>query len=63
MILISVGLLIPWAKIRLVKYRLDNLTFLPKGDLNAFIAKEIKHVGAAGEQLGDVFDVDVGMGI
>jgi len=63
LIVLSVGLLIPWAKIRLAKYRMDNLKFLPQGDLNTFIADELRQIGAAGEQLGEVFDVDVGIGI
>jgi uncharacterized membrane protein YjgN (DUF898 family) len=39
-ILFSLGLLIPWAQIRMTRYRLSQLKLLAAGDLDGFIAKE-----------------------
>ncbi len=60
-IVISLGLLIPWASIRMARYRLDNLKLLAADDLDAFIAGEQEKVGAAGEEIIDFFDFDVGI--
>lgn len=57
-ILFSLGLLIPWAKIRLARYRLENLKLLATGNLDGFIADEHEKVGAAGEEIADFFDFD-----
>ena len=60
-ILLSLGLLIPWASIRMARYRLDNLQLLPADDLDGFIAAEQEKVGAAGEEILDFFDFDIGI--
>ncbi|HAO19998.1 MAG TPA: DUF898 domain-containing protein, partial [Desulfobacteraceae bacterium] len=38
-ILVSCGLLIPWAKIRKTRYILDNLTIITQGGLDNFTAE------------------------
>jgi uncharacterized membrane protein YjgN (DUF898 family) len=60
-ILLSLGLLIPWAQIRVTRYRLDNLKLLPAGELDGFVAGEQQKVGAAGEEISDFFDIDIGI--
>lgn len=60
-ILFSLGLLIPWAQIRMTRYRLSRLTLLAAGDLDSFVAKEQEAVAAAGEEIADFFDFDVGL--
>jgi uncharacterized membrane protein YjgN (DUF898 family) len=60
-ILFSLGLLIPWAQIRMTRYRLSRLTLLAVGDLDSFVAKEQEAVAAAGEEIADFFDFDVGL--
>ncbi len=57
----SLGLLIPWAQIRLARYRLHNLKLLTAGDLENFVAGEQQKVAAAGEEISDFFDVDIGL--
>lgn len=59
-IILSAGLLVPWARIRMARYKINHLTLLPCGDLGKFIAGETRHVSAAGDQVGEVFDVDIG---
>ncbi len=60
-ILFSLGLLIPWAQIRMSRYRLSQLTLLATSDLDRFVAKEQEAVTAAGEEIADFFDFDVGL--
>lgn len=60
-ILLSLGLLIPWATIRTVRYRLDHLKLLGAVDLNEFVSSQQGEVAAAGEEASEFFDVDVGI--
>ena len=60
-IVLSVGLLIPWATIRKVRYRLENLKLLAAGELDDFIAGEQETVAAAGGEIADFFDFDLGI--
>ena len=59
-IVFSLGLLIPWASIRTVRYRLANLYVFSSGELDAFVASEQEKVGTVGEEILDFFDFDVG---
>jgi len=60
-IVVSLGLLIPWARIRLARYRFANLSLVAAGSLDDFIAGEQQQVKATGEELADVFDIDLGL--
>jgi uncharacterized membrane protein YjgN (DUF898 family) len=60
LIIITLGLFLPWAKVRMTKYFASNLFLLPEGDLNSFVQSEIKKVGAFGEEFTDISDVDIG---
>lgn len=60
-IVVSLGLLIPWAKIRLARYRFAHLAVESQGGLEAFVAGMQAQVKATGEELADVLDVDLGL--
>ncbi|PJA25793.1 MAG: hypothetical protein COX57_01285 [Alphaproteobacteria bacterium CG_4_10_14_0_2_um_filter_63_37] len=61
-IMLTLGLFAPWAKVRMMRYRLDNLTLLtPPASLDAFVAGASRPVAAAGEEIGEMFDMDVGI--
>lgn len=60
-ILVSFGLLTPWATIRLTKYRLEKLTVTVDGSLEEFEAANLSDVSAAGEEIGDIFGMDIGL--
>ena len=60
-IIVSLGLLIPWALIRTARYRISHMAILPDGDLDDFIAAEEQRAGAFGEELEDFLDLDVGL--
>ena len=60
-ILVSLGLLIPWAVIRTLKYRTDNLKALPDGDFAEFQGSDLSNVAAAGAETMDIFDMDISL--
>ena len=60
-VILSLGLLIPWAKIRMARYRFQNLALESGGSLDQYLAGMQEQVKAAGEELADVLDVDLGL--
>ena len=58
-IAVSLGLLIPWAKIRLARYRAENMTVHLADDWREYIAATDSQGSALGEEIGDAFDVAV----
>jgi uncharacterized membrane protein YjgN (DUF898 family) len=60
-ILLTLGLFIPWARVRTARYRLEHLALLPAGDLDAFVAGQIDAVGSLGDEFADLFDLDLGL--
>jgi len=58
-IIFTIGLFIPWAQVRMTRYRADCLQFIANNSLDDFVAAEQQHVSALGEQMGEVFDFDV----
>lgn len=60
-ILLSFGLLIPWAKIRMVKYKIGHLAVSSISDLQTITAVEKEKEGAIGSEMGDILDIDFGI--
>lgn len=60
-ILCTLGLLIPWATVRLTRYRFDNLTLAARDELEGFVAASQAEVSAAGEEIGDLFGIDIAL--
>lgn len=60
-VLCSLGLLAPWAAVRLLRYRLDRITVTGVGGFDAIIASSAQQVGAAPEELGDMLGFDLGL--
>ena len=58
-IALTLGLFIPWAQVRMARYRAHCTHIHVQGSLDEFIAAEQKHVSALGEQVGEVFDMGV----
>ncbi|MFA7535432.1 MAG: DUF898 family protein [Desulfuromonadales bacterium] len=57
----SFGLLVPWAAVRLARYRFERLAVSMAG-APRILAAEQPAVGAAGEEFGDIFGIEVGLG-
>lgn len=58
-ITLTLGLFIPWAQVRMASYRAQCIHLLIQGSLDEFIAAEQKNISALGEQVGEVFDMDI----
>ncbi len=58
-IVLTLGLFIPWAQVRIAKYRSDSLQLNINGSLDHFVNAELQQVNALGEQVGEIFDMDV----
>ena len=57
----TIGLFYPWAKIRTMRYKLSHISLIASGDIDTFVADEQKQVSSLGEEMGDFFDVDIGL--
>lgn len=60
-IALTLGLFIPWAKVRTAKFLANNTGLQVYGDLNRFVATQSKYQDALGEELGEVFDLDIAL--
>ncbi len=58
-LIITLGLFYPWAKVRLAKYRLEQLSVMAT-DLDSFTSSQADQVSATGDEIGEVFAVDMG---
>jgi len=59
--LLSLGLLIPWARIRVLRFRLRHMSVRAAGSLDDFVARQADDVGGAGAELGESFGLDLGL--
>lgn len=59
--LLTLGLFYPWAKVRLARYKAEHIGFVAHGDLEGFSAAEASKVSAIGQEVGDVFDMEIGL--
>ena len=57
--LLTLGLFIPWAKVRLARYAAEHTAVDVAEDLDKFAAISQPDESAFGEEFGDVFDMDV----
>ena len=61
MILLTLGLFIPWAAVRVTRYRAECLSFLPAVSDDEFVAETGEEVTASGEEMTEMFDFDIGL--
>ncbi len=59
-IALTLGLMTPWAKIRTARYRLSVTSIDMITDMGQFTASEAQKQSAIGEEIGDMFDMDLG---
>ncbi len=59
-IIFSLGLLTPWAKVRVTKYKCENFA-ISSTNMSSFIATNQEKQNSLGEEAGDFFDIDVGI--
>lgn len=59
LIVLSFGLLIPWAKIRATNYLVSHMAIRGETNFDHFVAGKIEQLAATGQEIGDFFDVDL----
>jgi uncharacterized membrane protein YjgN (DUF898 family) len=59
LIILTLGLYKPFATIRLLRYRLETMGFVPHGSLETFLAGQAQQQSATGEETAEMFDVDI----
>jgi len=60
-IILSFGLLIPWAKVRRIRYITDNISVFASEDLDGFVSAASEGESAYGDVATDFFDLEVGL--
>ena len=60
-VIISFGLLVPWAAIRTARYHLENLSLAPAGAIGSFVAAAEEQVSALGDEIGEMVGFDFGL--
>jgi uncharacterized membrane protein YjgN (DUF898 family) len=58
-ILLTLGLFIPFAAIRMTRFKLESMGLAVNGDLSGFIADQQQQASATGEETAEMFDVDI----
>lgn len=59
LILLTLGMYTPWAKVRMASYRASCTTAVISGDLGKFANAQAEQINALGQELGDMFDMDI----
>jgi uncharacterized membrane protein YjgN (DUF898 family) len=58
-IALTLGLFIPFAAIRMTRFKLVSMGVAISGDLSGFVADQQLQATAAGEETAEMFDVDI----
>ncbi len=61
LIALTVGIFIPWAKVRLARYRAGRLTVTGPENLSEFTAGQQQGSTATGAEMADLFDLNIGL--
>jgi uncharacterized membrane protein YjgN (DUF898 family) len=61
LIAVTLGLFMPFATIRSLRYRIESMTLLPASDLSEFIAASESSGSAVGEGMTDLLDFDLSL--
>jgi uncharacterized membrane protein YjgN (DUF898 family) len=60
-IICTLGLFIPWARVRVARYRAEHLDMAVSGSLDDFLAAEATAASALGDETAEMFDLDIGL--
>ncbi len=61
-IMLTFGLATPWAQIRMARYRTSKLQIVGDVDFDQFVGDKKEEIKATGEEIADMFDVDLSFG-
>lgn len=60
-IVFTLGLFVPFAAVRMMRYKLTCMGMVAKGDLTEFVAGQAQTSSATGEETAEMFDVDISL--
>jgi uncharacterized membrane protein YjgN (DUF898 family) len=60
-ILFTLGLFVPFAKVRTAAYKASHTSLVVQGDLNGFIANKLDESNSLAEGVHDMFDIDISL--
>ena len=60
LIIVTLGLYLPAAKVRLARYKAGHIRFVAVASIDDFVAAEQEQVSALAEEIGEAFDFDIG---
>ncbi len=58
---LTLGLFLPFARVRSARYRVECMTLMASGPLDAFVAGQAENVGALGDATADWYDIDIAL--
>jgi uncharacterized membrane protein YjgN (DUF898 family) len=61
LVVVTLGLGLPWVMMRLIRFYADNMEVIGDFNPDALVQGDKDKIGAAGEELGSMLDVDSGM--
>ncbi|WP_254448050.1 YjgN family protein [Ruegeria arenilitoris] len=62
-VVLSLGLMLPWAHVRRASYLASHTTFVPGGPLDEFVGEITANVSAIGDAYGDIEGFDIGFAV
>ena len=60
-IVFTLGLFKPFADVRAARLRVESMALLAADNLDGFVAAQAQEIGAGGEEVAEIFDVDIGL--
>lgn len=57
-IVFTLGLLIPWARVRMARYRVEQMSLAAPSSLENYMAAEQRRVSATGDEVGEALSLD-----
>jgi uncharacterized membrane protein YjgN (DUF898 family) len=61
MVIVTLGMFIPWAMVRQARYQLESVRLVPASDLQEFVEASPEDVGAIGAEATSAFDFDISL--
>lgn len=63
MVILTLGLAMPWASVRLARVIIENTHLHSEAGFDQYFTAKQEEQSSLGEQIGDAFDIDMGVGI
>jgi uncharacterized membrane protein YjgN (DUF898 family) len=60
-VILTLGLFVPFAQVRMMRYKLEHMGMVAQGDLAEFVAGQEQSISATGEETAEMFDVDISL--